>query len=47
MKGEQSTDDPLMGFWSGYGAAGRGQGSFGKGFEVVIYLSITSIWLSI
>ena len=33
MKGEQSTDDPLMGFWSGYGAAGRGQGSLWEGIR--------------
>ena len=33
MKGEQSTDDPLMSFWSGYGAAGRGQGSLWEGIR--------------
>ena len=33
MKGEQTTDDPLMGFWSGYGAAGRGQGSLWEGIR--------------
>ena len=33
MKGEQLTDDPLMGFWSGYGAAGRGQGSLWEGIR--------------
>ena len=33
MKGEQTTDNPLMGFWSGYGAAGRGQGSLWEGIR--------------
>jgi hypothetical protein len=33
MKGDQDADDPLMGFWSGYGASGRGQGSLWDGIR--------------
>ena len=33
MKGEQEADNPIMGFWSGYGASGRGQGSLWDGIR--------------
>ena len=34
MRGEQDSDDPYMSLWSGYNAAGRGQGSLWEGIRV-------------
>ncbi|MDG1685307.1 MAG: RagB/SusD family nutrient uptake outer membrane protein [Flavobacteriaceae bacterium] len=33
MKGQQVADNPIMSFWSGYGASGRGQGSLWDGIR--------------
>ena len=33
MKGQQNVSSPLMGYWSGFGAAGRGQGSLWEGIR--------------
>ncbi|MGB2128174.1 MAG: RagB/SusD family nutrient uptake outer membrane protein [Flavicella sp.] len=33
MKGQQSVSSPLMGYWSGFGAGGRGQGSVWEGIR--------------
>lgn len=33
MKGQQTVSNPLMGYWSGFGATGRGQGSLWEGIR--------------
>ena len=33
MKGQQSVSEPLMGYWSGFSAVGRGQGSLWEGIR--------------
>lgn len=33
MKGQQNVSSPLMGYWTGYGATGRGQGSLWEGIR--------------
>lgn len=33
MKGLQTTSDPIMSYWSGYGASGRGQGGLFQGIR--------------
>ena len=33
MKGQQTVSSPLMGYWNGYGAIGRGQGSLWEGIR--------------
>lgn len=33
MKGKQTASEPIMGFWNGYGAQGRGQGSLWDGIR--------------
>ncbi|WP_439133048.1 RagB/SusD family nutrient uptake outer membrane protein, partial [Polaribacter sp.] len=33
MKGQQTVSNPLMGYWSGFGATGRGQGSIWEGIR--------------
>jgi hypothetical protein len=33
MKGNQSASDPIMGYWSGYGATGQGQSSLWEGIR--------------